>query len=73
MVVHLQSNGEKLLHEVMWCHLTNSHVLEENRHENSVNTERLQQQRNLSKQFVGIKANFLWSGSAYVAILGRDM
>ena len=37
MVVHLQSNGEgggalrnELDDEVMWRHLTNSHVIEEN-------------------------------------------
>ena len=57
----------------MWRHLTNSHVIEENRHQNNVNTESLHQQRNLSKQFVGIKANFLRLGFAYVGILGRYM
>ena len=40
MVVHLQSNGGTLRNElddeVLWRHLTNSHVIEENRHQKNV-------------------------------------
>ena len=77
MVVHqndLQSNGGGgELDKVMWDHLTNSHVIEENRHQNNVNTERLHQQRNASTQFDGIIMNFLHLGSTNVGILDWDM
>ena len=51
---------EKLYDEVtvIWRHLTNSHVIAENRHQNNVNTERLHQQRSVLTQFDGIKAIF---------------
>ena len=72
MVVHLQTTGETL-RRGYGHHLTNSHVIEENSHQNNVNTERIQQQRNVSTQFDGIKAKFLCLGSTNVGILGRDM
>ena len=63
-MVHLQSNGGTLRR-----HLTNSYVVEVNRHQNNVNTERLHQQRTVSTQFDGIKANFLRLGSTNVGIV----
>ena len=46
MVVHLHNNGggggslrNELDDEVMSRHLTNSHVIEENRHQNNVNAK----------------------------------
>ena len=57
----------------MWRHLTNSHVIEESRHQNNVSTKRLHKQRTVSTQFDGIKANFLHLGPTNVGILGKGM
>ena len=52
----------------MWRHLTHSRIIEGNRHQNNVNTERLDlyQQRNVSMQFDSIKANFLHAFQMWV-------
>ena len=46
----------------------NKHVIEENRHQNNFNAERLHQQRNVSPQFDGIKAKFSHLCSTNVGI-----
>ena len=57
MMVHLQSNGGTKKWTgwgVMWRHLTNCHVIEENRHQNNVkayiNNEMFQRSLNLSNR-----------------------
>ena len=46
----------ELDYEVMLCHLTNSHVVEKNRHQNNVKA--LHQKQNVSTQFDGVKTFF---------------
>ena len=53
--------------------IKNSHVIEETRHQNNVNTERLHQQRNVYCSLMASMLNFLRFGPTNVEILGRDM
>ena len=66
MVVHLQINGELYKWTgwgVMWRHLTNGHIIKENRHQNNVkahiNNEMFQRSLNLSNRTLKIDAKIL--------------
>ena len=61
-----KQQGE-LSDKVMSRHLTNSHVIDENRHQNNVNTTKC------FNAVYGIKGNVLRLGSSNVGILSRDM
>ena len=67
MMLHHQSNGGNSKKwtgwGVMWRHLTNSHVIEENRHQNNVkayiNNEMFQRSLNLSNRTFKIDVKIL--------------